>query len=158
MCRLLSIRMRLQSPLNSILCLTRVLPSKSPRFCLTVWMSEAQTRSPVSSPAQIRARASLKLHAQNGGDLPDDIAAILLRDPEVLRHIGRLRHCIEWAKSIKVLRQPHFSSFVQRVLGHIHCFCPRNIRPGLKRFICLIGKPHFWRISTSRAGNILEGN
>lgn len=94
------------------MCLTRVLPSKSPRLCLTVWMSEAQTRSPVPSPAQIRARASLKLHAQNGGDLPSDIAAILLRDPEVLRHIGRLRHCVEWAKSIKVLQGPHFFSFL----------------------------------------------
>ena len=138
--------------------LARVLPSMSPRFCLTVWMSEAKTRSPVPSPAQIRARASLKLHARNGGDLPDDIAAILLRDPEVLRHIGRLRHCVEWAKSIKVLRQPHCFSFVQGVLGHIHCFCTQKKRLGLKRFMHLTGEPHLCRISTSRIGNILEGN
>ena len=55
-------------------------------------------------PALARARASLKEHAEHGGELPRDTAAVLLRDPEIVRHMGRLLHCEEWATSIQVMR------------------------------------------------------
>ena len=73
-------------------------------------MSETQKRGlgHTLRPALARARASLKKHMEHGGELPNDTAAVLLRDPETLRHFGRLRHCEKWANSIQVMRIPPF--------------------------------------------------
>ena len=72
-------------------------------------MSEVQRPEPSPRPALIRARAALKACALAGGKLSNDTAAILVRDPQVSRHIGRLLHCEEWAESIQVRPDPSHS-------------------------------------------------
>ena len=98
----------------------RVLPSRSPRFCLTVWMSEAQRPKPSLSPVLIRAKADLKQCGLDGGKLSRDSAAILMKNPEVSRHVGRLLHCEEWAESIQACSQstnlPNITNYQCQIL------------------------------------------